>query len=207
MWKSPGYQQLSNHNQTHFNKKAIFASMQRIILDSTQFEITIKRLCFQLIEIHESFSDTVIIGIQPRGAFLADRIVQHLKEITGIEIVSGKLDVTFYRDDFRRREIQSPSRSTINFIVENKKVVLIDDVFFTGRTIRAAMDALIDFGRPEKVELLALIDRRYNRHLPIAPDYTGVQVDTIASEKIRVHWKESDGYDGVELISVLNAEK
>ena len=112
--------------------------MQRIILDSTQFEITLRRLCFQLIENHEDFSNTVIIGIQPRGVLLADRIVKLLKEITGETIISGNLDATFYRDDFGRREIQSPSPNTINFIVEKKNVILIDDVLFTGRTIRAA---------------------------------------------------------------------
>lgn len=180
--------------------------MQRIILDSTQFEITLRRLCSQLIENHESFSNTVIIGIQTGGVYLSNRIVKHLEELTGQKIVSGNLDVTFYRDDFGRRSIQSPSPNTINFIVENKKVILIDDVLYTGRTIRAALDALIDFGRPEKVELLTLIDRRYSRHLPISADYTGMQVDTIASEKICVHWKETDGYDGVELISVLNPD-
>lgn len=178
--------------------------MQRSILDPVQFEITLRRLCFQLIENHDDFRNTVIIGIQPRGVLLANRIIQHLTGITGHKVISGNLDVTFYRDDFGRREIQSPSPNTINFIVESKRVVLIDDVLFTGRTIRAAMDALLDFGRPEKVELMVLVDRRYSRHLPIAPDYTGIQVDTIASEKIKVHWKENDGYDGVELISGNN---
>lgn len=181
--------------------------MQRLILDQQQFDITLRRLCFQLIENHEDFKNTVLIGIQPRGVLLAERIVHHLKEITGESVTCGNLDVTFYRDDFGRRAIQSPSPNTINFIVENKKVVLIDDVLYTGRTIRAALDALLDFGRPSIVELLTLIDRRYSRHLPIEPDYTGMPVDTISSEKIIVHWKEKDGYDGVELISVLNPKQ
>ncbi len=173
---------------------------KRLLLDSLQFEITIKRLCYQLIENHDDFSNSVIIGLQPRGIFVAKRIHKFLKEIIKSDnLRMGSLDVTFYRDDFRRREIISPSVTKIDFIVENQKVVLIDDVFFTGRTIRAGLDALLAFGRPEKVELLAFVDRRYSKQLPIAPDYIGIQVDTIASEKVKVHWQEVDGEDGVWL--------
>jgi pyrimidine operon attenuation protein/uracil phosphoribosyltransferase len=174
---------------------------KRLLLDSVQFEITIRRLCHQLIENHDDFSKSCIIGLQPRGVFVANRIHKYLLEILKVpELKLGNLDVTFYRDDFRRREIISPSETKINFLVENQRVILVDDVFFTGRTIRAGMDALLDFGRPEKVELLTLVDRRYNRHLPISPDYIGVQVDTISSEKVKVQWKETDGDDAVWLI-------
>ena len=153
-----------------------------------------------MIENHDDFSNSVIIGMQPRGIFVANRIHQILLSILKTsKLRLGSLDVTFYRDDFRRREIIAPSETKIDFLVENQKVVLIDDVFFTGRTIRAGLDALLDFGRPEKVELLTLVDRRYSRHLPIAPDYIGVQVDTITSEKVKVLWKETDGEDGVWL--------
>jgi pyrimidine operon attenuation protein/uracil phosphoribosyltransferase len=154
-----------------------------------------------LIENHDDFSTSAIIGLQPRGIFVADRLQKYLSEITGKRPLKGTLDVTFYRDDFRRREIKSPSETDIDFIVENKKVILVDDVFHTGRTIRAGLDALLDFGRPEKVELLTLVDRRYSRHLPIAPDYIGVHVDTINSEKVKVQWKETEGEDAVYLIS------
>lgn len=180
--------------------------MHRQILDSNQFDITIQRLCFQLIENHGDFSSSVLIGIQPRGAFLAERIVSRLQQIIQKPVTYGNMDVTFYRDDFGRREMLAPSPNTMDFIVENKKVVLIDDVLYTGRTIRAALDALLDFGRPQKVELLTFIDRRFSRQLPIASDYVGMEVDTISTEKVIVHWKETDGLDSVELISTSPAE-
>lgn len=174
---------------------------KRLLLNSAQIEITIRRLCHQLIENHDDFSNSAIIGLQPRGIFVAERIRKYLTEILKINsLKSGTLDVTFYRDDFRRREIIAPGETKINFIVEDLNVILVDDVFYTGRTIRAGLDALLDFGRPAKVELLTLIDRRYSRHLPIAPDYIGVQVDTIMSEKVKVQWKETDGEDGIWLL-------
>ena len=174
---------------------------KRLLLNSLQIEITIRRLCYQLIENHDDFSNSALIGLQPRGIIIAGRIHKFLLEMLKVKSIQiGSLDVTFYRDDFRRREIITPSETKIDFIVENKKVILIDDVFYTGRTIRAGMDALLDFGRAEKVELLTLVDRRYNRHLPISPDYIGVQVDTITSEKVKVQWKETEGEDGVWLI-------
>lgn len=174
---------------------------KRLLLDSLQIEITIRRLCYQLIENHDDFSNSAIIGLQPHGIFVARRIKKYLLEILKVPFLrEGTLDVTFYRDDYRRREIIAPSETKIDFIVENLNVILIDDVFYTGRTIRASMDALLDFGRPSKVELLTLVDRRYSRHLPIAPDYIGLQVDTITSEKVKVHWKETDGEDAVWLL-------
>lgn len=174
----------------------------RILLNSQQFGLTINRLCYELIENHDDFSNTILIGLQPRGIFLANRLHQCL---TGIlrnkSILKGTLDITFYRDDFRNREnTLVPSATDIDFLVEEKKVVLIDDVLFTGRTIRAGLDALLAFGRPRKVELLILIDRRFSRHLPIQPDYTGKTIDSVSSEKVRVGWKESDGKDEVVLL-------
>lgn len=123
-------------------------------------------------------------------------------EITGNkDIAYGKLDITFYRDDVHQNpDMQVPSQTDINFSIENKKVILIDDVLHTGRTIRAAMDALIDFGRPKNVELLVLIDRHYSRELPIQPDYVGLTVDTIITQKVKVNWKEKDKKDEVVLI-------
>lgn len=173
---------------------------RRLLLDTKQFSIIISRLCHQLIENHNDFSGTVFIGLQPRGVFVARRIAGELKKLFPDKKIScGDLDITFHRDDFRRREIIIPSPTAIDFIIENKKVVLVDDVLFTGRTIRAGMDALLDYGRPSRVELLTLVDRRYSRHLPISPDYIGVSVDTITSEKVIVHWKETDGEDSVWL--------
>lgn len=173
------------------------------LLDGPKFQITIQRLCHQLIENHDHFNNSVIIGIQPRGVFLAKRIITELKKILPeIIIESGNLDITFFRDDFRRKEsLLIPSSTEINFIIEDKKVILVDDVLWTGRTIRAAMDAIQSFGRPEKVELLTLVDRRFSRHLPIEADYIGIKVDTIDSQKVIVNWKETDHEDKVILLS------
>lgn len=175
----------------------------RVVLNSARFELTLKRLCYQLIENHDDFSDSALIGLQPRGVFVARRIHKYLAQITGKKnILIGELDTTFHRDDFRRRENPlTPSTTNIDFLVENKSVILIDDVLFTGRTIRAGMDALMAFGRPKKVELLVLVDRRFSRHLPIDPDYTGKTVDSVASEKVKVYWKETDGKDEVILFT------
>ncbi len=175
----------------------------RIILDEKHFNITINRLCYELIENHNDFLDTAIIGLQPRGVFLANRITDHLKKILpGKQIMSGNLDITFFRDDFRHREnVLVPSATKIDFLVENKKVILVDDVLYTGRTIRAALDALLAFGRPAKVELLTFIDRKFSRDVPIAPNYTGKAIDTIMSDKVRVSWKETEGKDEVWLVT------
>ncbi len=159
---------------------------KKLILDSDLLDITISRLCQQLIENHGNFDESVLIGLQPRGIFLADLIHQKLRKLIGKEIPIGYLDVTFHRDDFRRREIAKASEIRIPFIIEEKKVILVDDVLFTGRTVRAALEAMIAFGRPSKVELLVLIDRRYNRDLPIAPDYVGKTVNTVLSQKVLV---------------------
>lgn len=160
---------------------------KKLILDSDLLDITVSRLCQQLIENHDTFSDTVIIGMQPRGIFLAELIHKNLEKNIKSKIPLGYLDATFHRDDFRRRdEPIKPSENRIPFIIEGKKVVLVDDVLFTGRTIRAAMDAMIAFGRPAKVELLVMINRKYNRELPIAPDYVGKTVNTMASQRVLV---------------------
>lgn len=178
--------------------------MQKLtLLDGPKFQITIQRLCHQLIENHDNFENSVILGIQPRGIYLANRIIAELKKIMPkFSIESGNLDITFFRDDFRRKDgLLIPSSTEINFIIEGKKVILVDDVLWTGRTIRAAMDAIQSFGRPKKVELLTLVDRRYSRHLPIEADYIGIKVDTIDSQKVIVSWKETDHEDKVILLS------
>lgn len=175
----------------------------RIILDKKQIAIIIDRFCYELIERHEQFEDMALIGMQPRGIYLSRRIHKRLCEISGNpNIRYGELDIAFYRDDFRRGKEQIiPSKLKIDFTIENKKVVLIDDVLYTGRTIRSALDALTDFGRPAKVELLVLIDRRYSRDLPIQPDYTGIAVDTRANDKVKVEWKESAKQDQATIIT------
>lgn len=179
---------------------------KRTLLDGQKFQITIKRLCHQLIENHNDFSNTALIGIQPRGSFFADRVHKELSSITQTDTIKkGNLDITFFRDDFRRKDgLVSASTNTIDFIIEGKKVILIDDVLWTGRTIRAAMDALLAYGRPAKVELLVLIDRRFSRQLPIEPDYIGLQVDSLNSQHVKVSWKETEGQDKVILLSETN---
>jgi pyrimidine operon attenuation protein/uracil phosphoribosyltransferase len=174
-----------------------------ILLNGQKFQITLQRLCHQLIENHNDFSDSVILGIQPRGIILSQRITAELQKILPkAEILRGNLDITFFRDDFRRgEEPLFPSSTEIDFIVEGKKVILVDDVLWTGRTIRAAMDALQAFGRPEKVELLVLVNRRFARQLPIEPDYIGIEVDSINSQKVIVSWEETDEEDKVTLIT------
>jgi pyrimidine operon attenuation protein/uracil phosphoribosyltransferase len=178
----------------------------RIILDSTQFDLTIKRLAHQLIENHINFSNTIIIGLQPRGTFLADRVVAELKEIdSAYDVQSGALDVTFHRDDYRRQgNPLVPSKTDMNFDIEEKNVILVDDVLFSGRTIRAGLDAMLAFGRPKKVELLVLINRRYERHLPIQANYIGKNVHSIISERVKVSWKGIDGEDNVILYTPDN---
>lgn len=161
----------------------------KVILSREQLQLTIKRLSHQLIENHYPFADTVIVGLQPRGVLLAERIVQTIRSAyPEIALKYGKLDITFYRDDVHK-ELHIANQTTIDFDIENKQVILIDDVLYTGRTIRAAMDALIDFGRPSKVELCVLIDRRFNRQLPIQPDYSGRAIDTIFSQNVTVDWQ------------------
>ena len=175
---------------------------RQVILTSRHFELTINRLCYQLIENHNSFSDTVLIGLQPRGVNVLERIKSQLESILGESVICGNLDITFYRDDFRRREQPLiPSATNIDFVIENKNVVLIDDVLYTGRTIRSGLDALLAFGRPKNVELLALVDRRFKRDLPIQADYIGKTVDTLISERVSVEWSEVEGEDKIILFT------
>lgn len=175
---------------------------QKILLTSREVNIILHRLACQLIEKHLDFSNTILIGLQPRGRFLADRIKQLLEQEYNIkDIQLGFLDITFFRDDFRRSEKPLEANKTqIDFLVEDKKVVFIDDVLYTGRSIRAALTAIQSFGRPSQIELLVLIDRRFSRDLPIQPDYRGRQVDAINDEKVKVSWVENDGEDSVFLI-------
>ncbi len=178
---------------------------KQIILNTRHFELTLNRLCYELIESHNDFSNTVLIGLQPRGVNVVARLKTQLESILQKEIVCGNLDITFYRDDFRRREKPIiPSATNIDFAIENKKVVLVDDVLYTGRTIRSGLDALLAYGRPQKVELLTLIDRRFRRDLPIQADYIGATVDTLISERVSVEWKEIEGEDKIVLYTPEN---
>ena len=176
---------------------------QKMLLTSKEMNIILHRLACQLVENHNDFQNSVIIGIQPRGVFLANRIAKILKEEYAIsEVRLGHLDITFYRDDFRRSDKPLEANKThIDFVVEDKRVIFVDDVLYTGRSIRAALTAVQSFGRPSEIELLTLIDRRFSRHLPIQPDYNGRQVDAINEEKIKVNWQENGEEDAVYMVS------
>ena len=176
---------------------------QKVLLNAKEVNIILHRLACQLIENHNDFTNTVLIGIQPRGKYLANRLTQMLKTDYKVKNVQlGHLDITFFRDDFRRSDKPLEANTTkIDFLVEDKKIVFIDDVLYTGRSIRAALTAIQSFGRPNEIELLTLIDRRFSRHLPIQPNYKGRQVDAINEEKVIVHWQEEQGEDAVYLIN------
>lgn len=181
---------------------------KRTLLNTKAFDLTIKRLCYQLIENHVDFKNTVLIGLQPRGIYLSERISEELKTINSeLELKTGSLDITFYRDDFRRGESPLEANKTVMpHLVENQNVVLIDDVLFTGRSVRSALDALLAFGRPKKVELLVFIDRRFSRDLPIQPQYIGRKIDSITSERVEVKWAKTEGNDTVELYTKTETE-
>ena len=163
---------------------------QKVLLNATEMAIALHRLACQLIENHGDFSNSVLIGIQPRGVFLAKRLKTLLENAYGIKALKyGVLDITFFRDDFRRSDKPLTANSTqIDFLVDNQRVIFVDDVLYTGRSIRAALTAIQSFGRPHEIELLTLIDRRFSRHLPIQPDYRGRQVDVINDEKVKVNF-------------------
>jgi len=171
----------------------------RILIEDKRFELIIERLCHQLIEEFDDFSDTCFIGIQPRGTLLSNRIISRLQELSEQTAIRyGLLDITFYRDDFRTRAKPLAASAThIDFLVEDKNVVLIDDVLYTGRTVQAALSALQHYGRPKRVELLALVDRQFNRHLPIQSDFTGLRIDALDEAYVKVEWKETDGSDRI----------
>ncbi len=163
----------------------------KTLIDPQLLDITLHRLCQQLIERYKSFENTALIGIQPRGTVFSDYLFEHLSSMTDTsQLDYAKLDITFYRDDVRQSaEIFEPMPTTIDFSLEHKQVVLIDDVLYTGRTIRAAMDALLDYGRPLSIELMVLINRRFSREMPIKADYIGRNIDAIDSQKVKVEWQ------------------
>jgi pyrimidine operon attenuation protein/uracil phosphoribosyltransferase len=181
----------------------ILEMTQKRLFGPEELGIILHRLACQLRESHSDFSSTVLIGLQPRGMALARALSQILAQDYGLQAVAtGALDATFFRDDFRRRdEPIRANRTEIEHSIEGKRVVLIDDVLYTGRTLRAALDALHAFGRPQRTELLVLIDRRFRRELPIQPDYVGRHVDALDTEKVRLEWAEDGKLESVFLVS------
>ena len=180
---------------------------KKLILDQKLLDITLDRLCHQLVENHGNFANTVLIGLQPRGVYLAERIAARLREMLKKDVPIGYLDTTFHRDDYRMRDMPiMANATTIPFIIEHKMVVLIDDVLFTGRSVRAALDAMIAFGRPLKVELLVLVNRKHTRDLPIEPNYVGRSVNTLQTQKVLVEWKvQGKGKDSIWLINNIKS--
>ncbi|MBP7184208.1 MAG: bifunctional pyr operon transcriptional regulator/uracil phosphoribosyltransferase PyrR [Saprospiraceae bacterium] len=169
----------------------------RVIIDSKKLQLMIERLCRQLIENYGNFEDTCLVGIQPRGILLADRIYDQIQLLAPTaHLKYGKLDITFHRDDFRSNEKPlKPYPTEMNFIVEKKKVILVDDVLYTARSVLAALSALQHFGRASQIELLVLIDRRFNRQLPIKANYVGLAVDAMDKDYVKVEWSQTHGQD------------
>jgi pyrimidine operon attenuation protein / uracil phosphoribosyltransferase len=174
----------------------------KTLLHGRQFEFVIARLAHQLVENNPKLENVVLVGLQPRGVYFSDRVYNYITKQLGIKTVPyGKLDITLYRDDATAsNQMRVPSATEMNFSVDGAHVVLIDDVLYTGRTIRSAMDALLDYGRPKSVQLMVLVDRRFSRELPIQPDYVGQSIDSIIGQKVKVHWQERDKKDEVILI-------
>lgn len=183
------------------NSQKLWRMSDRLLLNAKEVNIILNRLACQLRETHLDFSNTVLIGLQPRGAVVAKRLVNILSQEYGIDNIQlGLIDITFFRDDFRRTtKVLEANENRMEVQIEGKRVVLIDDVLYTGRSVRAALTAIDSYGRPSEIQLLTLIDRRFSRHLPIQPDFLGRQVDAIQNERVRVHWEEEDGHDAVYL--------
>ncbi len=180
----------------------------KTLLKNDQFRLTLDRLCYEIIENYPAVNEKCIIGIQERGIFLAERIAERLTMLErGSKMNVGKLDITFYRDDYRiRTEPIKASETDIEFDIDGKDVILVDDVLFSGRTIHAAMAALQDFGRPSKIELLVMVDRRFNRHLPIQPNYTGIVVDAYDEAYVKVEYNHVEEEDKILLFSAKTAK-
>ena len=163
--------------------------MKRIILDYKKVDLILTRMCHELVEKHHNFENSVIIALQPRGILLGKAILSKLEGLFNIKANYGELDATFHRDDFRRTDKPLiPNKMEMNFPIEGKHIILIDDVLFTGRSIRASLDAINDYGRPASIELLTLINRKYKREVPIHPDYIGEHVDSRTDDFVKVDW-------------------
>ncbi|MFC1726289.1 bifunctional pyr operon transcriptional regulator/uracil phosphoribosyltransferase PyrR [candidate division KSB1 bacterium] len=177
------------------------------VMDEKDLERTLIRLSHEIIEKNRGAGNLGFVGMQTRGVFLAKRIAQNIHKIEGQLIPVGILDVTLYRDDFRQRLKQPIVQITeIPFSVDEKDIIIIDDVLFTGRTIRAALDSLMDFGRPASIQLAVLVDRGH-RELPISADYIGEKIITSIGEEIRVNVKEIDNEDSVYLVDIIVKKK
>lgn len=169
------------------------------ILSAEELRRTVNRLASEIVERSGDLSKLVLLGIYTRGVPLAKTLCEQIHILEKIEVPMGAIDITFYRDDLDTIGVRTPAKTDISFDLTGKIVVLIDDVIYKGRTIRAALDAVNDYGRPEVIRLAVLIDRGH-REVPIHPDYTGKQLPTAKEERVKVYLQETDGHDGVELI-------
>ncbi len=170
---------------------------QKTILNAKDIERALVRISCEIIEAHKGVNNLAFIGIMTRGDFLANRLQKQIEKLEGVSIPVGDMDINLYRDDWTKISSQPIVRpSKIPFSVDDKEIILVDDVLFTGRTIRAAMDALMDFGRPARIELAVLVDRGH-RELPLQADYKGICLNTIHSDMVNVHLVEHDGDDRV----------
>ena len=172
------------------------------IMDKTQVNRTLTRIAHEIVEANKGAQKLVMVGIRSRGVHLARRLAEKIKEIEGVELPVGTLDIAFYRDDIGTRPQPEVATTNLPFDVTSKRIVLVDDVLYTGRTIRAAMDALIDFGRPSSIQLAVMVDRGH-RELPIRADFVGKNVPTSSVEKVRVNLEEEDGMDSVVLEKIV----
>lgn len=174
----------------------------KVLLDSKQLDFILKRLSLEVIENHHFFENSILVGIQPRGIVLCDIIHKAIEEKLKINVPKGYIDISLHRDDIHLQDTLIDIKDTnLPYSVEGKKILLIDDVLYTGRTIRAALDALMDFGRPIDIELLVLIDRRLHRNVPIQAKYVGKKVDSIKQEKVKVFLNVQKEEDRVEFIN------
>ena len=174
---------------------------EKVVLDRDDLRRTLVRIAHEIIEKNPGGSDLALVGIHTRGALLATRLHALVGELSGAEIPLGDIDISFYRDDMDGREPASAPvvhASHLDFGLEGRTVVLVDDVLFTGRTARAAIEAMFDYGRPDRVQLAALVDRGH-RELPIRPDYVGKNLPTSREERVNVRMEEADGYDEVTI--------
>jgi pyrimidine operon attenuation protein/uracil phosphoribosyltransferase len=172
-----------------------------VVMDADRIARTLTRIAHEIVERNKGVDDLALIGVRTRGVHIARRLARSLKEITGDNVPTGALDITLYRDDLMRHAVGPQPvirRTEIPFSIDDKKILLVDDVLYTGRTTRAALDALIDFGRPKGIQLIVLVDRGH-RELPIKADYVGKNLPTSLTQSVHVHLVEIDGRDEVEI--------
>jgi pyrimidine operon attenuation protein/uracil phosphoribosyltransferase len=173
---------------------------EKVVLTEEEIRRSLVRIAHEILEKNKGAKNLALVGIWTRGAYLAERLAALIEEFEEEKVGLGFLDVTFYRDDVRLRGLKEPGKTRIDFDLTGLKVVLVDDVLFTGRTVRAALNALMDFGRPEKVQLAVLVDRGH-RELPIKADYVGKNIPTSKTEEVKVYLKEVDGKEQVVIRS------